>query len=104
MQNDFSSQYQEDIALKIGNNKLNFIPMEIPSSSNKYAKGCKNKKKNKLEEVSSQDKSFNIYNLGEIKYSEYHQKANIPLRQLKDPDSSIIYCPCCMLPCEKKDI
>ena len=45
MQNDFSSQYQEDIALKIGNNKLNFIPMEIPSSSNKFANVVKIKRK-----------------------------------------------------------
>ena len=50
---------------------------------------------------SEQDKSFNIYRLGEVKYAKLNRSATRPLRQLKDPDETVDFCPCCNLPGEK---
>ena len=40
-----------------------------------------------------QDTSFDIYGLGEIKYAELHISANIPLKQLKQPEQNFEVCP-----------
>ena len=69
---------------------------QVNNKGKKRKKGIKRK-----EEVIVIDNTFNLYKLGDVELAERHGSANKPLRQIKKPDESVEFCPCCNLPAKK---
>ena len=101
--NGFQNQYAENIALNSQNMNSN---TKINAIGKKKKKGKEGNAINVGNEgndgKSEQDKNFNIYRLGEVKYAILNRSATRPLRQLKDPDETVDFCPCCNMPGEKQ--
>ena len=96
MISELNLNYSNNINNMINQNSSIKFGEEDPekSKSKKKKKGLK-----RFSQIVSQDETFNIYGLGEIKYAELHGKANRPLKQITDElDPSIQKCPCCNLP------
>ena len=98
--NGFPNQYAENMALNSHNQNFNM-------NSDKHKMKKKKSKKHgqdKSNEEGTDDNTFNLYQLGKIKYAELNQSATRPLKQIKeiDENANIEKCPCCQLPVETK--
>ena len=69
------------------------------NKSQKKNKGIKRQKEDTVRD--NTENTFNLYNLGDVELAERHGSANKPLKQLKEFDSSVEFCPCCNLPAKK---
>ena len=79
MSNTYSNEYQLNF-----NSNLNFN--QAQNFATKISKNDKYK---------DEDRPFEIYGEGIVKYAELHSSANKPLKQLGDIDNSVQVCPCC---------
>lgn len=99
--NGFQNQYPENMALNSYNQNYN-----MSSSKNMKIKKKKSKKQeqDKSNEEGKEDQTFNLYQIGKIKYAELNRSATRPLKQIKeiDENANIEKCPCCQLPVETK--
>ena len=87
------NDYQDNAALKV-NSQRSGSDLRINSSDQN-------------QEKSPQDKSFNIYRLGEVKYAKLHSSANRPLKAVPGGENNmknLNFCPCCSLPSEEKNV
>jgi hypothetical protein len=69
----------------------------IPESKSEIAKS-KNNLKNSIY------KEFHLDKIGSIEYAKIHSKANRPLHKIKEFNKETIFCRCCNLPVEQKNI
>ena len=99
--NGFQNQYAENMALNSHNQNYNM------SSDKHKIKKKKSQKhgQDKSNEEGTDDNTFNLYQIGKIKYAKLNQSATRPLKQIKeiDENANIEKCPCCQLPVENKE-
>ena len=98
MSNAYNSQYADNMTLNLNSN-VNINHYMLNSSSkidinNNNRNHKKQEKKRKSIQIISFE-SFDIYRLGKVKDAILHSLANKPLKQIKQPDSSLEVCPCC---------
>lgn len=99
MQPGYQNPYPQNMALNINNN-LNFNQPINSSSKFEINKRFMRNKEGEEDGPSPQDKDFDIYGLGEVKYAEMHRDANIPLKQIEQEQNQqtqpdLKSCPCC---------